>query len=321
MVSTPHDLPNVPDVSPKPVIHCSPSIAYGQLVSVCQLDRKLEKPTLSPPLCVGRMALPSDQMVDDAKGKAVLIIQTWKDHLWEMGSKGEVPESTAWGEPGEEGEREEEPKEQSQDCCQEPEAFASTVPLVDTEQPPAVTYAYTAQEVTDVLQKSLVQAISTVLASLPPSSFPISSTQFYTNYILPCRPAYPASILLPSSAPQDLTRDQVLSLINPSDINIKTSTHKSLTTFLKSAEKTKLLVLKSQKHSQQVDLLVTGVNANHPSVAGHTTYVSVKEAEERAAKKAKREEREKEGVTEILVRELRKPHSGSVPLFRGMGAE
>ena len=316
MVSTPHNLPNVADVSPKPVIHCSPSIGHGQLVSVCQLDRKPEKPTLSPPLCVGRMALPSDQMVDDAKGKAVLTIQTWKDHLWEMGSKGEVPPSTVWGEPVEEDEREEEPKEQPQDN-QEPEASASAVPLVDTKEPPAVTYAYTAQEVTDVLQKSLLQAISTVLASLPPSSFPISSTQFYTNYILPCRPAYPASILLPSCAPQDLTREQVLSLINPLDVNIKTSTHKSLTTFLKSAEKAKLLVLKSQKQ----DLLVTSVNANHPNVAGHITHVSVKEAEERAAKKARREEREKEGVTEILVREMRKPHSGSVPLFKGMGAE
>ena len=257
-------------------------------------------------------------MVDDAKGKAVLTIQTWKDHLWEMGSKGEVPESTVWGEPGEGGERGEEEPKQPQDS-QEPEASASTVAPVATEQP--VTYAYTAQEVTDVLQKSLLQAICTILASLPPSSFPISSTQFYTTYILPCRPAYPAVILPPSCAPQDLTRDQLLSLINPLDVNIKTSTHKSLTTFLKSAEKAKLLVLKSQKHSQQVDIWVTSVNTNHPSVAGHIAYVSVKEAEERAAKKARREEREKEGTAEISIREMRKPHSGSVPLFKGMGAE
>ena len=260
------------------------------------------------------MAIPSNQMADDAKGKAVLTLQTWKDYLWEIGSKGEVPESTVWGEPGEEGVNEGEPK-------QGPETSASMEPPGDTEQTPAINCAYTAQEVSDVLQKSLLQAICTILASLPPTSFPISSTQFYTNYILPCRPAYPAFVLPPSSAPQDLRKDQVLSLINPLDVNIKTSTHKSLTTFLKSAEKAKLLVLKSQKHSQQVDLVVVSVNASHPSVDGHRTYMTLKEAEEKAAKKTRGEEREKEGVTEISVRALRKPHLESVPLFKGMGGE
>jgi translation initiation factor 2D len=33
------------------------------------------------------MAVPSE-------GKAVLLIHTWKDHLWDMGSKPNVPEVT-----------------------------------------------------------------------------------------------------------------------------------------------------------------------------------------------------------------------------------
>ena len=258
-------------------------------------------------------------MTEDAKGKAVLILQTWNDHLWEMGSNGDVPESTVWGWPQEEGGSREEVKDQSEER-QAPGVSALTKPPGECELPPIVTCTYTAQEVTDVLQNSLLQAISTILASLPPSSFPISSTQFYTNYILPFRPAYPASVLLPSSAPPDLTKEQILSLVNPLDINIKTSSHKSLTTFLKAAEKATLLTLKSpQKHSQQADLLVTSVNASHPNVAGHTKYVTVKAVEEKAARIAKKEEGEKNEVNDISIRELWKPHLETVPLFKGIG--
>lgn len=258
-------------------------------------------------------------MAEDAKGKAVFVLQTWNDHLWEMGSNGDVPESTVWGGPQEVREKREEAKEQSEER-QAPGVSPLTKPPGECDQPTIVTCTYTAQEVTDVLQKSLLQAISTILASLLPSSFPISSTQFYTNYILPCRPAYPASVLLPSSAPPDLTKEQVFSLVNPLDINIKTSSHKSLTAFLKTAEKATLLTLKSpQKH--QADLLVMSVNASHPSVAGHTKHATLKEVEEKAAKKAKKEDGEKNEVNEISVRELWKPHLESVPLFRGIGGE
>jgi len=267
------------------------------------------------------MAIPGDQMTGDAKGKAVFVLQTWNDHLWEMGSNGDVPESRVWGGPQEEGEKREEAKDQSEER-QAPGVSALTKPPGECEQPPIVTCTYTAQEVTDLLQKSLLQSISTVLASLPPSSFPVSSTQFYTNYILPCRPAYPASVLLPSSAPPDVTKEQVFSLVNPLDINIKTSSHKSLTTFLKAAEKATLLTLKSpQKHSQQADLLVTSVNASHPSVASYTKHVTVKAVEEKEARKAKKEEGGKNEMNEISVRELWKPHLGTVPLFRGIGGE
>ena len=39
------------------------------------------------------MALASDEIKEDGKkGKAVYILHTWKDYLWELGGGGDVPE-------------------------------------------------------------------------------------------------------------------------------------------------------------------------------------------------------------------------------------
>lgn len=276
-----------------------------------------ENPTLSPPLAVGRMAIPSDYLREEGaeKGKAVYVYHTWKDHLWEMGSKGDVPEPAPL-------------TNNSADPPTPPDVVSGSteegiVPLADamsnmnlnadtakTNEPP-----YSAQEISDLLHISLLQAIST---TIPTSSFPIPSTLFYTNHILPCRPAFPASVLVPSGSSLDTSPSS-------QDINIKASSHKSLTTFLKAAEKASILTLKSpQKHSQQSDLLVISVNTTHPAVAGHHRHVTLKEMEARAAKKAQKAEKERrlqEGGGEVEVRELWKPHQTTVELFEGMGGK
>ncbi|KAM6493188.1 eukaryotic translation initiation factor SUI1 family protein [Amanita muscaria] len=273
-------------------------IAKDQLVSVCQYDRKEEKPTLSAPLVIGRMAISSDQMTEDGKGKAVFVLHAWNDHLWDMGSKPDVPEPSVIAEATREEGEDSGPQEPST-LEQEQEQLS---PTQTSSSPHTTTIAsYTPQEVTDILHKSLLHSISTILSSLPVSSFPIPSTQFYTNYILPCRPA-----------------------TTTNDVTIKNSTHKSLTTFLKAAEKASLLTLKSpQKHSQQKDLLVMSVNKTHPSVLGHVNYETVKDAEEKAAKKTKREELEKESGkrSELGVRLLWKPHLESTYLFESIGGD
>lgn len=43
------------------------------------------------PVAVGRMAISSNQIRDGEKGKAVFTIQTYKDALWERGSKADPP--------------------------------------------------------------------------------------------------------------------------------------------------------------------------------------------------------------------------------------
>ncbi|KAF8637107.1 hypothetical protein AX17_003011 [Amanita inopinata Kibby_2008] len=298
------------------VIHHSPSIAQGQTVSVCQFSRVDGNVALSAPLAVGRMAVPSDQMRDGDKGKAVLVVHTWKDHLWDMGSKADVPEPIAIQTPQNAGEALEEGEVKREGQAETEDNDSPASPTTDT---PA-SISYTPQEITALLHTSLLQAISTTLASLPSSPFPIPSTQFYTNYVLPSRPAYPALVLPPSLAPQEMTNEEMASL-NPQAITIKTSSYKSLTTFLKAAEKSSLLTLKTpQKHSQQTDLLVISVNANHPTVIGHGKYVTVKKIEDEAAKRALREE-SKAGAGNLVVKELWKPHLDSIALFEAMGGK
>jgi translation initiation factor 2D len=61
----------------------------GTLVSVAQVARDAQ----GPPLAVGRMAVDSDKIDNGVtKGKAVIVLHTWKDHLWAIGCKDDPPE-------------------------------------------------------------------------------------------------------------------------------------------------------------------------------------------------------------------------------------
>jgi len=92
-----------------------------------------------------------------------------------------------------------------------------------------------------------------------------------------------------------------------------------LTTFLKAAEKSSLLTLKApQKH--QPDILVTSVNVSHQTVREHTSFVTVRDLELKAAKRAAREGKEKAANSDVEVKEFWKPHLVSIDLFGGMGA-
>ena len=65
-----------------------PDAPVGSLVGVAQFARGAR----GPPLAVGRMATDSDKVNQSVtKGKAVIILHTWKDHLWSIGSKGGPP--------------------------------------------------------------------------------------------------------------------------------------------------------------------------------------------------------------------------------------
>jgi translation initiation factor 2D len=64
----------------------------GSLVGVAQFARDAR----GPPLAVGRMAIDSNKVNQSVtKGKAVIVLHTWKDHLWSIGSKGEPPEAVS----------------------------------------------------------------------------------------------------------------------------------------------------------------------------------------------------------------------------------
>ncbi|KAK7470327.1 hypothetical protein VKT23_001758 [Stygiomarasmius scandens] len=310
------------------IIHCSTSLREGQLVSVSKYERKGDTPTLSPPLAVGTMAVSSDQLHDGGKekGKGVLILHTWKDYLWGMGSKIDAPEDvplTAGDDPGSDGDdANSESAETGTVTESATEAIASLsvsedVPSASAPLQPVPTYA--AEEVTSLLNKALIHAIATTLASLPTSSFPIPAATFYTSHILPNRPNFPALVLEPAAGlpPSDSNEYNGPS---PQDITIKSSSHKSLSTFLKAAEKGGLLTTKAPPKGE---LVITSVNGSHPDVQGHKTFVTVRDVEQKAAKKAMREDREKErqaaANVEVEVKELWKPHLSSVDLFQAMG--
>ncbi|KAK0481372.1 eukaryotic translation initiation factor SUI1 family protein [Armillaria novae-zelandiae] len=276
------------------VIYHSSSLAEGQLVAVV--------PVRAAGWSVGRMAVSSDQLKEGGKekGKAAFIIHAWKDHLWDMGSKGDLADPFPIG-------------MSNADVAEEDELSPELDPLVDGSPPsdsPLQEATYTQEEVSTLLHLSLLQAIETTLKLLPTSSFPIPLSTFHTTYILPYRPAFPALVLPPSTCPNGEP--------NPEDVTIKASTHKSFTAFLKVAEKASLLATKApQKHAQQNEAVVTGVNGSHPSVQQHKPFI-------KASKKAQREEadQKKEALAhhELSVRELWKPHLVTVELFKAMDA-
>ncbi|KAL1684705.1 hypothetical protein GGG16DRAFT_67781 [Schizophyllum commune] len=274
----------------------------GQLVAVRRLIGGAS-PKVSPPLAVGHMALSSDELKEDHKGKAVLITHTWKDHLWEMGPKTEPPEDILLTAPTADGQAD-------ADSDDEAGGPVSNEPAATPERKGPV---YTPAEVSQLLHLALVQSIATS----PPSSFPVPSNTFYANYVLPSRPAFPDLILSPATNSSNLDSTALRQ-----EISLKTSSHKSLAAFLKAAEKAGLLAVKATP-KQKNDVMVTCVNAAHPEVANHRQFPTVREVEEREAKKEARKEelsaKEEARGSMLEATELWKSHMHTVPLFVDWG--
>lgn len=79
----------------KPVVQHSDSLVSEQLVAIEQYH---SGGTIGYPVAVGRMAVSGETLQEaedhDVKGKAVLVLHTWKDALWDMGinKASDVPE-------------------------------------------------------------------------------------------------------------------------------------------------------------------------------------------------------------------------------------
>lgn len=307
------------------VVHYPESIPESQLVSVRRYSREPESgsPLLSCPFAVGRAALSTNLIGKQTAGKAVLVLHTWKDALWNMGKTlpdGDLPEvslnnATSLAEAS----------ESNLPVVTEPASTAST-----SSAPVAQQFkTCSPEEVSELLHASLVRAIGQLGSDNGPS-FPLPASTFFSSYVLPCRPAYPAALL---GRTDDLP-------VDPLEISIKVmfhgvarctvlnnsqaSTHKSLITFLKGAEKDRLLTLKlPQKHSNQNEVLIVSVNRSHPLVHESLSFGTIGEAEVKATKRAQREEKQKEEqlAPSIEIIELFKPHSKSIPLFERIGRQ
>ncbi|KIJ18160.1 hypothetical protein PAXINDRAFT_167424 [Paxillus involutus ATCC 200175] len=307
----------------------SSAISPPQLTSVVQ---RTDGPTSTcgPPLAVGWLAVDLNTLEAGAKGKAVQVLHTWKDHLFEMGSKGDPPgeiEIKANDEAIGDNETEEVdaqvageglvPSVEGTDKYDKVTgAQANSAPASEPQEPSSSSHNSVAHEITlskeevsGILRTALLQSINTTLSSLPPASFPISASTFYSSYILPFRPA----VVRKSSTELSQSSTSEASSSTYPQVDIKHSTHKSLLAFFKLLDKQQLLSLKDGK----TEPLVTSVSASHPDVTSHRRYTSLRDVQAKEEKKEKREEEERARVKEMEVKELWKPHafSGSAKFF------
>jgi translation initiation factor 2D len=105
-------------------------------------------------------------------------------------------------------------------------------------------------------------------------------------------------------------------------VDIKHSSFKSLSAFLRTAEKGGLLKLKDARP----DAVVVAVYPTHADVVGHQTHHTVGEEDARRRRAEEREARQAAAAVNagksIKVTELWKPHvGGTMPLFADLGHE
>ncbi|EJD43636.1 hypothetical protein AURDEDRAFT_88886 [Auricularia subglabra TFB-10046 SS5] len=246
---------------------------------------------------LGRMVVSGVDVRPGRKGKAARVLHVVGDALWEMGSKADPPPE------------QEEPfvtTEDPEDLGAAVDAAAATLEgtqLGDAsgvqEEPPTREVAATdapprsqslsPQEVDAFLRIALLLAIR----SVPRTALPMSTSNFYSSYILPSRP--------------------IASSAGGTPADIKHSSYKSLGAFLKLAEKDGLLRLKGDN--------VTTLNAAHQEVAGLGKFKTTGEADAKAKKREAEEKARDEQVRPLEVVELWKPHGASTALFEDAGAD
>ena len=242
------------------------------------------------PLAVGRMAVSSSEITEDAKGRAVVTLHTHHDALWERGSKSDPPEKAdVIGEDI--------PTDLQQSEGDTSHMETTSVPEPGPSKPPEEfpIPQLTSQEVDNLLRQCLLYYIHTSFASAPPS-LPLPASTLYSDGILPSRPFnHPA-------LPQ---------------INIKSSSYKKLKPFLKAVEKDGILKLKEMGG----DLVIVSVDAAHSDVVAVSKWRTIGE-EERKQKAREDREAELSGKTQLLeVREVYKPISAVVALFEAVEAK
>ncbi|KAJ8502998.1 hypothetical protein ONZ45_g11242 [Pleurotus djamor] len=277
------------------VVRWSPSLVDNQLVAVVQHNPDPTKQGY--PLAVGHMAVNAQELAKDGKGKAVYVKHAWKDILWDMGQGGEVPEPISLYELSGDLSQLQVADTATASGSAEPTPTSSPDDATTTEaESSSGAPELSPEEITDVLRNSLIQAIRSSLSKLTPASFPLAATILYSNHILPSRPAFPSK---PSKTP----------------IDIKHSSHKTLTTFLKAMEKDGLISLKVFKGKGSGEVSLMAVNTLHPDVQAHKLYASIADIEAKKEKKEEREEAEKNRVKELIVIEKYKPLGSPITQF------
>ncbi|CAG8435827.1 6879_t:CDS:10 [Diversispora eburnea] len=140
-----------------------PDVKEGELVSIVIRGYNI-------PLAVGIMSVPTNTLERGStrKGIAVTILHISQDQLWAIGDKSLPPDMDEVQE-----------EDQSVEVENEEE-------IEEIEEENKEITEYTIEDIDNILQASFYQALTEKLT--PSGILPITSSQFYSDYILPSRP-------------------------------------------------------------------------------------------------------------------------------------
>ncbi|KAJ1994545.1 hypothetical protein GGI25_003106 [Coemansia spiralis] len=291
-----------------------PNLKRGALVAIC---------------CPGNLAaqavgvLTFDtrniQSVSGAKGKAVLITHTYKDYLWEAGSKLELPIIVPEDEQAAEVTRRD---VLSSSNANEDEQQIKGGGSANTEEHVLTAYTDDAagdeksssiapSEMDELLFRALKQVMATILDPENASPLlPIIASIVYSNY------------MVPNSPPEK-------------EVDIKKSTYKKLAKFLKAAEKHGLIKLKDIRG----ETYIKSFNWSHQCLANYKPYRvssakkdskngsaqsninSTTNAEDEQKQKPKQQKDNTSSSNSIDIVQLLKPTHALAPLFDDVGAQ
>ncbi|KAJ2659407.1 hypothetical protein IW148_004238 [Coemansia sp. RSA 1199] len=264
-----------------------PVLTKGSLVAVCAHGEMAAR-------AVGVMAVDTREIreVVGAKGKAVLVVHTYKDWLWEAGSKDEPPEIPVDSveEAGVEESAAVEDTTAGVDTTDAIEGAIEELSVQDAAESESTAAVHvTPAEMDALLMTSLKQVMATVLDEKHTGEqLPIAASTLFSTYMLP-------------NAPRN------------AELDIKKSSFKKLAKFLKAMEKHGLLGLKDIRGETHIKSL----NWKHADLSTYTPYAKAKRVEKAEGAPAVKTQK----GNMIGLEELLRVPPALRPLFDDVGGE
>ncbi|TIA68412.1 hypothetical protein E3P91_04081 [Wallemia ichthyophaga] len=258
-ISTGADL-MAPGVALKNDPNSLPHVQEGALVAVANHGAN------AAPVCVGRTAMPTSQMNLEATGKAVLITHSINDSLWLVGTQPkQIPDGHRQDVLFDSDSDSEIEDVQDVDTnADQSDSLPAQVEQLDVRDERDFQHVdLSAIDVDEMLRNALVHAIS---SSLQNAELPMQVSTLLSAHILPNRS----------------------SRIHPNLTELKNSSYKKATKFLKAMEKEDLLSFKEHKSN----ITITRINSLHPLVKQWRGHKTVAAAEKQNEKRTKQFEEE-----------------------------
>ncbi|RGB40209.1 hypothetical protein C1646_688267 [Rhizophagus diaphanus] len=245
-----------------------PEVNEGELVSVVVRGSNI-------PMAVGTMNISTKLLEPGStrKGIAVNIIHIFGDCLWSMGDQSSPPELSD-AKTFQENVETESSESKVADINEEIDENVEVENLENEFET-----KLTVSEVDKLLQDSFYQALIEKLT--PATPLPMSTSQFYSAYLLPCRP-----------------------IGTENEVDVKKSSYKKVAKFLSAMEKKGIIKMKG-------DSTLIHVDWNHESLAGFRPHKTIKTATSSTALN--------EGHPTIEIKQVFKPKGPIVDFFKAQG--